>query len=187
MGWWRTGKDGSSMHAGDAGLVWGDGPADILDDAIGKIRAEFREAYEREPSRAELESGLQFSLGALEEPGETSRPSRKSQSGSAKALTAALDALRPGGSRRPVRCPDARGPVRAMPEPPAYLLDTAPYSGREAEQIRVSCAPWARPTRAIPGRTGQTGTFQDQGARMSGCSQTRTATSPTRRRPPCTP
>lgn len=71
MGWWRAGSDGSSLHAEETGLVWGDGPADILDDAIDKISAEFRAAYDRSPSRAELEAGLLFSLGAYEEPERT--------------------------------------------------------------------------------------------------------------------
>lgn len=67
MGWWRAGADGSSLHAEETGLVWGDGPADILDDAIGKIIAEFREAYGRKPTRAELEAGLKFSLSIYED------------------------------------------------------------------------------------------------------------------------
>jgi hypothetical protein len=67
MGWWRAGEDGSSMRAEETGLVWGDGPADILGNAIDEIAAEFREAYGRKPSRAELEAGLKFSLGGYEE------------------------------------------------------------------------------------------------------------------------
>ena len=67
MGWWRAGRDGSSLHLEETGLVWGDGPADILDNAIDAIVAEFQAAYGRKPSRIELEAGLQFSLGAYEE------------------------------------------------------------------------------------------------------------------------
>jgi hypothetical protein len=67
MGWWRAGRDGSSLHAEETGLVWGDGPADILDDAIDRIVAEFQRDYGRKPSRDELEAGLKFSLGTYEE------------------------------------------------------------------------------------------------------------------------
>jgi hypothetical protein len=67
MGWWRAGEDGSSLHAKETGLVWGDGPADIMDDAIDKIVAEFMESYSRKPTRTELQAGLLFSLGAYEE------------------------------------------------------------------------------------------------------------------------
>jgi hypothetical protein len=67
MGWWRAGKDGSSLHREETGLVWGDGPADIMDDAIDKIVAEFQRDYGRKPSRDELTAGLLFSLGAYEE------------------------------------------------------------------------------------------------------------------------
>ena len=67
MGWWRAGKDGSSLHLEETGLVWGDGPADIMDDAIEAIVTQFREAYGRKPTRDELEAGLKFSLGAYEE------------------------------------------------------------------------------------------------------------------------
>jgi hypothetical protein len=76
MGWWRAGADGSSLHAEETGLVWGDGPADIMDDAIDKITDEFQAAYGRKPSRIELEAGLQFSLGVYEEqePGSSGCP-----------------------------------------------------------------------------------------------------------------
>lgn len=67
MGWWRAGRDGSSLHLEETGLVWGDGPADIMDDAIDQIAAEFRAAYGRKPSRIELEAGLLFALGDYEE------------------------------------------------------------------------------------------------------------------------
>jgi hypothetical protein len=67
MGWWRAGEDGSSLHAEETGLVWGDGPADIMDDALDKIVAEFRQDWGRKPSRIELEAGLRFSLGAYDE------------------------------------------------------------------------------------------------------------------------
>lgn len=67
MGWWRTGKDGSSLHIEETGLVWGDGPADIMDNALDEIVTEFLAAYNRKPSRTELEAGLLFSLGSYEE------------------------------------------------------------------------------------------------------------------------
>jgi hypothetical protein len=67
MGWWRAGKDGSSLHAEETGLVWGDGPADIMDDAIEKIVAEFLRDYGRKPTQDELIAGLLFALSIYEE------------------------------------------------------------------------------------------------------------------------
>lgn len=66
MGWWSQGKDGGSF-AEERGVeeigVWGDGPADILDNAIDEIVKEFQRDWGRKPTPDELRSGLEFSLG----------------------------------------------------------------------------------------------------------------------------
>ena len=68
MGWWRAGKDGSSLHLEETGLVWGDSVADIMDDAIDRIVQEFSAEGGRRPTEEELKAGLLFSLGGYEEP-----------------------------------------------------------------------------------------------------------------------
>jgi hypothetical protein len=73
MGWWSAGA-----HGGISGVLdepsetereeyWGDSPADIMDDALARIVAEFEEAWGRKPYRSEIEKGLQFSLGIYKE------------------------------------------------------------------------------------------------------------------------
>lgn len=49
MGWWAAGEG-----------VWGDEPADVLDDALDKIVAQFRTEWKRDPTYAELEYGVRF-------------------------------------------------------------------------------------------------------------------------------
>lgn len=68
MGWWTQNEHGHSFaHAeGDEELLWGDGPADILDDAIAKIAKEFEGIENRRPTKAEMRAGLEFSLGGKE-------------------------------------------------------------------------------------------------------------------------
>jgi hypothetical protein len=61
MGWWDHGKDGDSFVKED-GLIWGDGPADAMDDALLKIKIHFLEEWNRKPTRAELIAGLLFSI-----------------------------------------------------------------------------------------------------------------------------
>jgi hypothetical protein len=62
MGWWNATRDGKSLQNEPTGLVWGDGPADILDDAISRIRHLFRESMGREPFIGELRAGLESAL-----------------------------------------------------------------------------------------------------------------------------
>jgi hypothetical protein len=59
MGYWKQ------IHAKDATYegVWGDPPADILDDALLQIMAVFVKDIGRLPSRAEMLAGIEFSLG----------------------------------------------------------------------------------------------------------------------------
>jgi hypothetical protein len=66
MGWWKQDEDGNSFCL-DSDMIWGDTPADIMDDAIEKIVAAFLAEGGRKPTAAELKAGLLFSLGAYEE------------------------------------------------------------------------------------------------------------------------
>lgn len=63
MGWWSTDKHGHSFakDADDPEMVWGDGPADILDAALAKIIGEFQTDWGRKPTISELRAGLEFS------------------------------------------------------------------------------------------------------------------------------
>lgn len=63
MGWWNQSTEGASF-AGE--LTWGDGPADILGDALAKIDDEFMREWGRTPTADELKAGLLFSLGGRE-------------------------------------------------------------------------------------------------------------------------
>lgn len=63
MGWWTQNEHGHSFaHAEGEEMVWGDGPADLMDNALGKIVAEFERDQGRRPTPAELRAGLEFSL-----------------------------------------------------------------------------------------------------------------------------
>jgi hypothetical protein len=66
MGWWEQDEEGNSFALG-SGLMWGDGPADIMGDAIDRIVDEFMEAAGRRPTVTELKAGLLFTLGGYEE------------------------------------------------------------------------------------------------------------------------
>lgn len=66
MGYWRSAPNGASF-AQDSDLVWGDHPADIMDDAIERIVGAFLEDVERVPKIDEIRAGLEFSLGIYEE------------------------------------------------------------------------------------------------------------------------
>lgn len=67
MGWWNTGRDGTSLHVEDTGLLWGDSPADFMDDALEKIVYDFIMEHERNPTCGELRAGLEFSLMGLKD------------------------------------------------------------------------------------------------------------------------
>lgn len=62
MGWWGTTREGVSFTTDEQGYVWGDGPADTLDDALHKIVEEFERSWGRKPRLGELRAGLEFSL-----------------------------------------------------------------------------------------------------------------------------
>lgn len=47
-------------------MVWGDGPADVVDEAIDRIRELFLEEWGRYPTQAEIVAGIKFSTNAYE-------------------------------------------------------------------------------------------------------------------------
>lgn len=64
MGWWTQNEQGHSFaHAEEEEMLWGDGPADVMDIALAAIANEFEQAQGRGPTDAELRAGLEFSLG----------------------------------------------------------------------------------------------------------------------------
>lgn len=69
MGWWTTNKEGASFaqvrERTEAVLIWGDGPADIMGDAIQLIEAEFEKEWARKPTIDELVAGVRFSARPL--------------------------------------------------------------------------------------------------------------------------
>jgi hypothetical protein len=74
MGWWASGTDGPFPAEGELELIWGDGPADIIDGAFREIAREFVDNVGRKPTVAELRNGLEFSLGALEDDPDSLEP-----------------------------------------------------------------------------------------------------------------
>jgi len=70
MGYWTTARDGTSfaldLHADGTPLTWGDGPADLMDEALRQILEVFKEDIGRPPSIEELIAGLRFSAFGLE-------------------------------------------------------------------------------------------------------------------------
>lgn len=71
MGWWTQNKKGHSFAENEDGIemVWGDGPADAMDNAIDQIVADFERVEGRRPTKDEMRAGLEFSLGGDEEVG----------------------------------------------------------------------------------------------------------------------
>lgn len=67
VGWWHTNTDGASLLPVETGMLWGDGPADSLDNAIHEIEHQFQSAWGRKPTKAELEAGLKFALGSYDD------------------------------------------------------------------------------------------------------------------------
>lgn len=67
MGYWTTDANGNSGVFDDieGDLVWGDQPADIVDDALDKVLATFVHDMGRLPTQAEIIAGLKFSLPTL--------------------------------------------------------------------------------------------------------------------------
>ena len=67
MGWWRTSEDGESLQVEETGLIWGDRPADVFDNAIDCVEVIFTEERKRKPTKKELIAGLLFSLHSYKE------------------------------------------------------------------------------------------------------------------------
>jgi len=68
MGWWSTNKEGHSFAENDGnGMVWGDAPADVIDNAVAEIVKIFREDWGRPPIKDELIAGVRFSLAVYDE------------------------------------------------------------------------------------------------------------------------
>lgn len=71
MGWWTQDELGHSFRAAEgAEMFWGDSVADTMDEAIDNIVADFVRDQGRQPTKAELRAGLEFSLGSYDEKGE---------------------------------------------------------------------------------------------------------------------
>lgn len=71
MGWWTQNAKGESFQRvplGQPDMMWGDGPADVLDAALAAILQEFQKALGRMPSKGEIRAGLEFSLRGLSAP-----------------------------------------------------------------------------------------------------------------------
>jgi hypothetical protein len=78
MGWWEQDEEGNSFALG-SGMYWGDGPADIMGEAVQQIVAEFEAAMRRKPTLAEMKAGLLFSLGDYEDEEEASAEEAQGQ------------------------------------------------------------------------------------------------------------
>lgn len=65
MGYWATNAEGHSFTDDESGeMMWGDAPADAMDDALEEIIKAFRADLGRAPSLGELKAGLLFSAQA---------------------------------------------------------------------------------------------------------------------------
>ena len=63
MGWWEQNEQGRSFAQAETEImVWGDGPADIIDNAVDSIDKEFMSTYGRKATKAELLACLSFSV-----------------------------------------------------------------------------------------------------------------------------
>lgn len=70
MGWWTQDEEGHSFATADGGeMIWGDGPADLMGEAVASITQEFQQYEGRNPTKAELRAGLEFTLGGISEEG----------------------------------------------------------------------------------------------------------------------
>lgn len=67
MGYWNQSAQGHSLLAEPTGLVWGDAPADIIDNALDAIVEAFQRDLGRRPLKAEIEAGILFSLSNFKE------------------------------------------------------------------------------------------------------------------------
>ncbi len=68
MGYWDTNEQGHSFEKSEGGeeLLWGDQPADIIDNAIWEIKVAFLRDIGRLPSVTEILSGIKFSTNVLD-------------------------------------------------------------------------------------------------------------------------
>ena len=61
MGWWSiTDKNGGISSFGNIGLYNGDGPADIIDNAIKEVIKEYEEELGRKPYTQEVQAVWNF-------------------------------------------------------------------------------------------------------------------------------
>lgn len=71
MGWWEQGRDGSSFtrtsEDDSSLLMWGDGPADLVDGLLYDLKIEFLRDLGRMPSKQEIIAGLKFSTRVLDD------------------------------------------------------------------------------------------------------------------------
>jgi hypothetical protein len=68
VGWWTQNENGASFaHARAEEMLWGDGPADVMGDAIQRVVEEFTAGTGRPPTKSEVIAGLVFSLAVLDE------------------------------------------------------------------------------------------------------------------------
>lgn len=67
MGYWSTNETGNSLVVENTGMVWGDAPADAMDEAIAVISKAFKNDVGRLPTKAEIRAGLEFALSSYEE------------------------------------------------------------------------------------------------------------------------
>jgi hypothetical protein len=61
MGYWNNNKPETE------GEVWGDAPADIMDDAVAAIVWAFVRDMGRKPTKQEIQTGLRFSLSIFDD------------------------------------------------------------------------------------------------------------------------
>ena len=63
MGYWNQTADGASLQPEPTGLIWGDRPADIFENAVDEVEQAFVADLGRKPTKAEIKAGLKFVLG----------------------------------------------------------------------------------------------------------------------------
>jgi hypothetical protein len=81
MGWWNSTSEGQSLQPESTGIIWGDGPADILGPALasygkkGKVKSlikecekigkQFEDGLQRPPTKQEMIAGVLFEFAPL--------------------------------------------------------------------------------------------------------------------------
>lgn len=66
MGWWSISDSDGGISAEKTELYNGDGPADILGDALDKVIIEYKRDIGREPYKQELVAAFNFVAGGLD-------------------------------------------------------------------------------------------------------------------------